>query len=415
MKWRCAAALAVTMTLMGCQPQPSTNTSTPANSNTPPAQKKESENNRKPAATDLKQIAERVVNQSAGVKEGEIVIISGLARDMELLENLAIEVEKVGGHALLTLNSENIAKRSYSEVPEKFDSNEPKLGLALARTANVSINVDSTETDGLLADVPPARLAARAKAGAPVAKEFIKNKVRSVNIGNGLYPTDWRAKRFEMPIDDFSKLFWSGINIDYSELQAAGERAKTQMAGKEVEITHPNGTSLKANLESKPVWISDGIISADDVATGVLDVYLPAGEAVMLVAANSGTGKFVVEKDFFNGKEMHNVVFNFENGKVTSMTGEGDGFTAMKADFDARGEGKDQLGFVDIGINPKYTLSPASKLGNWISAGMVTIGTGNNLWAGGTNDSNGSLTGHLAGCTVKVDGKVIVENGTLKL
>ena len=172
---------------------------------------------------------------------------------------------------------------------------------------------------------------------------------------------------------------------------------------------------MKANLESKPVWISDGIISADDVATGVLDVYLPAGEAVMLVAANSGTGKFVVEKDFFNGKEMHNVVFNFENGKVTSMTGEGDGFTAMKADFDARGEGKDQLGFVDIGINPKYTLSPASKLGNWISAGMVTIGTGNNLWAGGTNDSNGSLTGHLAGCTVKVDGKVIVENGTLKL
>jgi hypothetical protein len=46
---------------------------------------------------------------------------------------------------------------------------------------------------------------------------------------------------------------------------------------------------------------------------------------------------------------------------------------------------------------------------------MVSLGTGNNLWAGGTNDSTGAVGGHLAGCTVKVDGKTIVENGTLKL
>ena len=366
-------------------------------------------------SADMKALAAKIVNQSAAVKEGEIVLISGSVRDMDLLENIVTEVQKVGAEPLLSVASEKVAKRSYTDVPEKYDSREPKLGMALARTANVTINVDSSETESLFSDIPPARQAARAKASSPLAEEFRKNKIRSVNVGNDLYPTEWRAKRFDMPLDGFAKLFWEGLNIDYTSLQTTGEKARTSLAGKEIEITHPNGTSLKASLDSKPAYISDGIISADDVAKDNLSVFLPAGEAAVVVAAGSGTGKFVIEKDYYQGKEMHNVVLTFENGKLTSMTGEGDGFPAMKAYYDAAGEGKDLLSYIDIGINPNYTLSPSSKLGNWISAGMVSLGTGNNTWAGGTNNSTGGAGGHLAGCTVKVDGRIIVENGVLKL
>ena len=385
-----------------------TNSASTTNSTRPDAAKSS-------APTDLKALAAKIVNQSAAVKEGEIVMISGSARDMDLLENLVIEVQKVGAEPLLTIGSDNMTKRSYADVPEKYDSREPKLGMALARTANVTINVDGNATENLLADVPPARLAARGKAGTAVAAEFVKNKVRSVNVGNDLYPTEWRAKRFDMAVDAFAKLFWDGINIDYTSLQSTGEKARGALAGKEIEITHPNGTSLKANLDSKPAYISDGIISADDVAHGNLSVFLPAGEAAVITAAGSGTGKFVIEKDFYQGKEVHNVVLTFENGKLTSMTGEGDGFAAMKAGYDAFGEGKELLSYVDIGINPSYALAPSSKLGNWISAGMVSVGTGNNAWAGGTNNSAGTAGGHLAGCTVKIDGKTVVENGVLKL
>jgi hypothetical protein len=59
-------------------------------------------------------------------------------------------------------------------------------------------------------------------------------------------------------------------------------------------------------------------------------------------------------------------------------------------------------------------LAPSTKLGNWVSAGMVSVGTGNNIWAGGTNNAVGGVDGHLAGATVKVDGKTVVENGVLK-
>jgi leucyl aminopeptidase (aminopeptidase T) len=413
MKNKYCLVIAFAITVLACQPQPvsQSNNSAPAVANSAAA-KSESD---KKAPTDLKSLAAKIVNQSAGVKDGEIVLINGGLRDFELLENIVTEVQKVGGEPLLSVNSEKITKRSFTDVPEKYDSHEPKLDLALVKTANVLINVDSNETEGLIADVPPTRLEARAKAGVPVSAEARKNKVRSVNVGNDLYPTEWRAKRFEMPLDGFTKLFWEGVNIDYTGLQATGEKARAALVGKEMEITHPNGTSLKVNLESKPAYISDGIISPDDVAKGNLEVFLPAGEAAVITASNSGTGKFVIEKDFFQGKEMHNVVLNFENGKLTSMTGEGDGFAALKADYDVRGAGKDLLSYVDLGINSSFALAPSTKLGNWVSAGMVSLGTGNNTWAGGTNEATGGAGGHLAGCTVKVDGKTVVENGVLKL
>ena len=49
-----------------------------------------------------------------------------------------------------------------------------------------------------------------------------------------------------------------------------------------------------------------------------------------------------------------------------------------------------------------------------MATGMVTIGTGNNVWAGGENNSTYFLACFLPGCNLEVDGKLIVENGKLK-
>ena len=44
----------------------------------------------------------------------------------------------------------------------------------------------------------------------------------------------------------------------------------------------------------------------------------------------------------------------------------------------------------------------------------MTLGFGNNLWAGGTNKEPYGFQVHLQGTTVLLDGKAIVENGALK-
>ncbi|HEY0547382.1 MAG TPA: aminopeptidase [Pyrinomonadaceae bacterium] len=407
----------ISIAMLSCQTQQPTNNTAQNNQNTASPAASPAANAQRKASTDLEQLAGRLVNQSAGVKENDIVLITGGVRDAELLENIATNVRKVGAFPLVTLNSDRMAKRSYTDVPEKYDTQAPALDMKLADLANVTITVDSNETEGLLADVPPARMAARGKADEPAVEKFRKNNVRSVDVGNGLYPTDWRAKRFEMPLDDLAKTFWEGVNVDYTSLQAKAEQVKNALNGNEIHLTNPNGTDIKMKIQGRPIYMSDGVISPEDVQKGspFVNIYLPAGEVAVTPVAGSAEGKVVVDRDFYEGKEITNLTVNIAGGKITSMTGTGPGFDAFKADYDARGAGKELFSFIDFGINPNVKLAPGSKLGNWVPAGSVTVGSGNNTWAGGDNTVSYGWTGFLPGSTVTLDGKVIVENGVLKV
>jgi len=373
---------------------------------------------KKMAATDLEALSNRLVTQVAGVKEGEIVFVSGSCRDLELLENLATDVRKAGGFSLLTVGSDRLFKKYYDEVPEKYDTQAPDLDLKLATLPAVAIGVETNEADDIAAGISPARLAAVAKAGEPVADMYLKRNVRSVNVGNGLYPTAYRAQRFGMSQDDLSKTFWEAVNADYTAVQTTGESVKTALsAGKEVHITNPNGTDLKVKIEGRQFFVSDGIISADDVKKGgpAVSVYLPAGEVYCAPVPGTAEGTVVMSQTYMNGKEVTDLKLTFVGGKVTQMTGSGPGFDDLKKEYDARGDGKELFGFVDFGINPNLKIWPASKLGNWVQSGMVTVGTGNNTWAGGDNKVSYGLTLFLPGSSVTLDGKPIVENGVLKL
>jgi leucyl aminopeptidase (aminopeptidase T) len=368
--------------------------------------------------TDLEALSNRLVTQVAGVKEGEIVFVNGGVRDMELLENITTDVRKVGAFPLLTVGSDRMFKKYYEEVPDKYDARTPDLDLKLATLPAVAIGFETNESDDVAAGISQVRMAAVAKAGEPVADLYLKRNVRQVNVGNGLYPTAYRAKRFGMSQDDLAKTFWEAVNSDYSAVQTTGENVKTALsAGKEVHITNPNGTDLKVKIEGRPFFVSDGIISADDIKKGgpAVSVYLPAGEVYCAPVPGTAEGTVVVSQTYMNGKEVTNLKLTFAGGKMTQMTGTGPGFDDLKKEYDARGDGKELFSFVDFGINPNLHVWPASKLGNWIQSGMVTLGIGNNTWAGGDNKVSYGLDMFLPASTVTLDGKTIVENGVLKL
>jgi hypothetical protein len=68
---------------------------------------------------------------------------------------------------------------------------------------------------------------------------------------------------------------------------------------------------------------------------------------------------------------------------------------------------------VDIGVNPKLGEGSGSRIMNYVRAGMITVGIGNNVWAGGSNNTPFAFQGYLSGCTLTVDGKALLENGKL--
>jgi leucyl aminopeptidase (aminopeptidase T) len=214
-------------------------------------------------------VAQKLVNECTRVQENELVMITGSVRDLELLEDMATHVSKVGAFPLVVLNSERLDSRYFDEVPAKFDRQEPKFYLKLAEMVTSIINVGYGENPGLLADVPPERFEALNTAYAPVGNLLMKRNVKQVQLGNNLYPTESRAKRFHMTREQLEEVFWAGINTDYSALQKRGEELKARLvAGKKLHLTNINGTDLEMEIAGRKVFVTDGVISDEDVKEG---------------------------------------------------------------------------------------------------------------------------------------------------
>jgi len=369
------------------------------------------------ADVDLAEIARMLVNQSARVKEGEFVHINGGARDLELLEDVAIATRRLGAWPLVTLSSDRMTRLMYDDVPASFDDQRPELAVRMVGLFPVNINIAFSENDRVLEGVSPGRIAAQGEAAQPVADLAREFNVRTINLGNDFYPTEQRAAMFGISLDELAEIFWAGVSVDYQELRQTGLVVKRVLdQGHTLRITHPNGTDLTVQLGGKDVLISDGVVSIEDERLGgaATTVWLPAGEVFTAPLAGTAQGVIVADHFFYQGHRIEGLRLEFVEGKLTAMTAD-KGLEIIQASYDVAGEGRDRFAVIDIGINPNIQLQPGSSVLGWVPAGMVTVGVGNNAWAGGANNVNFSIYPKLPGSTVEVDGTVVVDGGKLQM
>lgn len=361
-------------------------------------------------------LASKLVNLCANVQENDNVLISGSVRDADLLDELAIQAMKSGAFSVVNLESEQRSRRYFDVVPAKYDSRKPEMILNLMNQIDVVISVEVGESIGLFKDVPSERLAAVQKASQSVGEVFAQKNIRSVDLGNGLYPTDALAKQFGITKAQLSELFWNGINVDYMTLQKKGDAVKQILAtGEKVKITSPAGTELTMEISTRPVFVSDGVISDEEMKKGfpACQVWLPAGEVYVTPVPGSAEGSILLEHFLYQDKTIEQLKLTFKAGKLVSMSAKS-GLESYKERYDAAGEGKDEFGYIDLGLNPEVKIIPGSKMEAWMATGMVTVGIGNNKWAGGENVCPYGSSYHITNATVSVDGTVLIENGMLK-
>lgn len=371
------------------------------------------------APPDFKTIADRVVGQSLNIRQGDRVVLRGDARDLDLIEELGIATLKRGADYLQLISRERSALAFFEQVPAKIAT--PPLiieeGLLDLHTATVAI--EGQEFPGLLRDVAPERYSAVAQKFVRLGDARIKKGIRSVSIGNGLYPTEATARSFGMNKEQLAELFWAGIDVDYHALQATCEAIRTVLSkGKEVHVTHPNGTDLRFQITGRRVFVSDGVISPEDVASGgpAIQVYLPAGEVFLTPVPGTAEGRLKFDEIPFEGGELKNFVLVLKAGKLVSYEASpSPAYDRWKALYEAAPAGKEEFGFVDIGTNPRIVVPPNSRLRTWVARGSISLGTGFNTWAGGTVEAAFGAGGTMVGATLEVDGKPIVDGGKLVL
>lgn len=364
---------------------------------------------------DYEAIAQKLVTQCAAVQEGEMVYIEGGSKEFELLENIVVNVRKVGGRPLASFGSDQLTRRWWTEVPEKYDTQSREPSVKFWNLFSAGIFVSYNEDEAVLADISPERLIASGKLDAVINEAMQKNNFRGIYLGNGLYPTVQLAARYGLGKDELARIFWDCVNIDYGELQKTCVAVKSLLAaGNELRITHANGTDFKVRIAGRPVLVSDGVISAEDKEKGFVacQVWLPAGEVYVTPLPGTAEGKIVIERNFLQGEEITGMTMIFKAGKLVSISAK-TGLERVKAFYDAAGEGKDEFSFVDIGVNPRLGAGAGGKILNYVRTGMITIGIGGNVWAGGSNNSPYAFQGYLPGGTLTVDKKPLVKNGEL--
>jgi leucyl aminopeptidase (aminopeptidase T) len=159
------------------------------------------------------------------------VRVSGSTKDLPLLTAIALEVEKAGGASFFALSSDESVRRTCHEVPAERDAGNAAATLKLISAMTADISVSSGSNPGLCSDVDPARLAARGKAFQEANAAYTKGGIKAINLGNGMEPADWRAKRFGITPAQLSSLYWNGISVEPAKLKEAAAPIIRGLAG----------------------------------------------------------------------------------------------------------------------------------------------------------------------------------------
>ena len=361
---------------------------------------------------DYDTIAANLVNQSIAVQPGEIIVINGGPTEVDLMGAIQVAVRKAGGQPVLSLNLPKANKRSIMETPMEHLKQLPTANLMLSKITDAYINVSSVQDPELFADVPEDRLAAARQAGVPLTRAFNNMRFRSTTLGQtGGIPTAAYAKTVGADHQVISDGFWQAVGTSPDELAPKATALASMMKdGAKVRITSPAGTDLTLSVDRFPTRTNLGRTADVQAATGPSSVWLPAGEAY--TSTKDANGVLVIPWTTFRGNEIKNLKLTFKNGEMSKLSADSNA-KVLEDYFAASSPELKQLSVISLGLNPNSKSPAGSHYFSWEMSGMVTLGLGNNSWAGGDNESDAGATFHAIGSSLSIDGKSVVENGSL--
>lgn len=385
----------------------------------------------------LDKLADVLVNYSTKVRPGQLVLIKGDPVAMPLIEAIFEHVVKAGGHPTLKLtpaSCQDIFMQDASEEQLQFVS---PLALAEVEHIDASIGIWADTNTKSATRLDPKRGALASAARKPVFEIFMKRAaaaefpddypgVKPLKWVGTQYPTHASAQDAERSLREYTDFVFSAGHLDQTNPAAAWETIRDQqqkvtdyLNGKKLIHFQTNaGTDLKVNIDGM-TWLN----SAGECN-------FPDGEVFTGPNLNHADGGVngVVKYSFpavHNGREVHDITFIFENGKVVDVSaGKNEEFLLAMLDQD---KGARFAGEIAVGTNYAITEYTKNTLFDEKIGGTFHLAVGAGYpETGNTNESglhwdmvcdmrtrklaDGS-TDPKSGGTITVDGEVIQRDG----
>jgi leucyl aminopeptidase (aminopeptidase T) len=350
-------------------------------------------------------LARFVLKNNLQVRPGERVIVEGWTHTLPWAVAFAREARRMGTQPLILYEDEDaywdaVDDGEYKVLGKPARHEWAALGKTdvyihmYGPSDRVRLNSLTSEQQERLFEFNEGWYAAAAKAGVRGAR---------MELGRA-YPTLARAYRFDE--SRWREQLIRATMVDPSSLaKAASLLAKSLEKGRRVRIRDGKGTDLTLGLAHRPAQVSQGrpARATPKRPFNVL-VTLPSGAIRVALDEKVADGTIAGNRTcYYDDGTAVGAVFRFRKGKLTDAEFERGGERFSKP-FKAAGKGRDQPGWLGIGLNPALHDTPQLED---VEKGAITVSVGGNRGLGGQNSAQFFGWVVNAGATVEVDGKAL--------
>jgi len=312
-----------------------------------------------------------IKNLSRGFQfdKGEIVLINffGENKEIEILDDIAIEVAKRGSYPIKLQTSRSYINNYYSSVNSDYLV-LPNQYYDLYKIANSVIDVfmyPFPQTgDGFPIDKLPQYRQNLMKMFSTITSN--KKYYLQINI-----PTSSMSAQVNLDTEKYFNIMSKAVDIDYSILRSKTKNLKERLKNtNKVIIQDQQNDMLSFNITNREWYLDDGMGD------------IPAGEIYVAIIENSANGCITIPSVFIDGCQYLNVKLIFEEGLLI------DSSEKKLIDYlDKFGENAKRISEFGIGLNSSIHELTGIQSIDEKRIGTCHIAVGMNNMFGGVNET----------------------------
>ena len=224
--------------------------------------------------------------------------------------------------------------------------------------------------------------------------------------------TEEASRHFNVALGPWQQELLDATLVGTAEMVREGARlAKALRRGRVLTVDHPNGTRLELRLRGRSPRVEDGVVSPQDVAEGNNMTSVPSGWVAVALDERFAEGTFHADRpSFLPAHRAEGGEWTFQGGHLTSYRYRSGGEAFSTPYEKAPHKGRDLVGYLSIGLNPKIAAAPQLEDQ---ARGVVCLTVGRNDELGGSTRVPFLSWLVLGGANVTVDGRPLLRAGDI--
>jgi leucyl aminopeptidase (aminopeptidase T) len=357
------------------------------------------------------QVAHNVLTKTLRVGRGENVVIETWSESLPWAKPFVNEARRIGAHPMLLYEDEESfwAALRAGEGPQTGRVGDHEWAAMEKSSAYVFFHGPSEwpRQD----ELPAKKLRGVAAYNPEWYRRAAKAKIRGARMFLGR-TSELAAKRWKLDLDAWREELLRASLVPPADLHRLGTRVGERLQrGKEVRVSHANGTDLTFQLGRFPLQLDDALVDAADLKAGNNMANIPGGVVGVCIDHRSVEGEVIGNHtNYLMSGPVTGARWSFTDGHLKAQSYESGGKPLLAAYARATGAGKDRLGYISVGLNPEISKLPMMEDQE---LGAVLFQLGENDFRGGKISSPPGPWLVLKGADVTIDGKPLLERGRI--